>query len=121
MPEHPGGDERVDRFVTENSSRRASTCVSSRMSGGASASDTGCSGRRPNDPSALEQTAQAFAQRYQGSSWAKKASVWRKAPQTRASKVDPARSVAVQLSVGIENAGPTGVVGHRCVIAFARV
>ena len=35
-----------------------------------------------NDPSALEQTAQAFAQKYQDSSWAKKASVWRKPPQT---------------------------------------
>src|SRR2546423_639106 len=35
-----------------------------------------------NDPSALEQTAQAFAQRYQDTAWAKKASVWRKPPQT---------------------------------------
>jgi TolA-binding protein len=35
-----------------------------------------------NDPSALEQTAQASAQRYQDSAWAKKASVWPKPPQT---------------------------------------
>ena len=35
-----------------------------------------------NEPSALEQTAQAFAQRYPDSAWAKKASVWRKPPQT---------------------------------------
>jgi tetratricopeptide (TPR) repeat protein len=35
-----------------------------------------------NDASALEQTAQAFAQRYQDSAWAKKASVWRKQAAT---------------------------------------
>jgi len=31
-----------------------------------------------NDAAALGQTAEAFTQRYQGSTWAKKASVWRK-------------------------------------------
>ncbi len=30
-----------------------------------------------NDPSALRETARAFTERYQNSSWAKKASVWR--------------------------------------------
>ena len=29
-----------------------------------------------NDPGALKETAQSFASRYQGTSWAKKASVW---------------------------------------------
>jgi tetratricopeptide (TPR) repeat protein len=33
-----------------------------------------------NDASALEQTAQAFAHKYQDSTWAKKASVWQKQP-----------------------------------------
>ena len=33
--------------------------------------------RATNDPSALKATAAAFANRYQSSSWAKKASVWR--------------------------------------------
>ena len=33
--------------------------------------------RATNDPSALKATAAAFAERYQSSSWAKKASVWR--------------------------------------------
>jgi TolA-binding protein len=33
--------------------------------------------RATNDPSALGETAGAFAQRYQDSSWAKKASVWK--------------------------------------------
>jgi hypothetical protein len=32
--------------------------------------------RATNDPSALKDTAAAFAERYQQSSWAKKASVW---------------------------------------------
>jgi TolA-binding protein len=33
--------------------------------------------RATNDPAALQATAAAFAQRYQDSTWAKKASVWR--------------------------------------------
>jgi TolA-binding protein len=33
--------------------------------------------RSSNDPGALKATAEAFAQRYQGSTWAKKASVWK--------------------------------------------
>ena len=33
--------------------------------------------RATNDPSALKATAAAFAERYQSTSWAKKASVWR--------------------------------------------
>ena len=33
--------------------------------------------RASNDPAALKQTATAFAGRYQTSSWAKKASIWR--------------------------------------------
>ena len=33
--------------------------------------------RATNDPAALKATAQAFGERYQDSSWAKKASVWR--------------------------------------------
>ena len=33
--------------------------------------------RATNDPCALKATAQAFGERYQDSSWAKKASVWR--------------------------------------------
>ena len=36
--------------------------------------------RATNDPSTLSATADAFAQRYQSSSWAKKASVWRARP-----------------------------------------
>ena len=36
--------------------------------------------RATNDPDALGATADAFAKRYQSSSWAKKASVWRAPP-----------------------------------------